>query len=440
MSRQRRQTVIMRSSLIAVTLLAAGAAPVMTVAGCVREQHLIGEDGPDAGTGGTTSAGTGGAPAGDGGMADADAGSGMTVVSLGDKGSLGWPLAISPEEVARRLSEFLMRAPPSASLTAAVVASAPKTNEDVGQLAEGLLLQEATLAGRQAFYRWWLDLDALATVTRDPSLFPAFTGEVRQALIDETLAFVEDITWRPRGDLSTLLSEPAAFVSPATAAWFPGVVVPDGSAATRVALDASRYAGIVTQPAVVATADWATRTEPSRRGMQLRQRYLCQPVPPEPTGAAPGQVPAGMTVRQWLERNIGPSCSACHGLVDEPGFAFGHFDAVGAYQETEGGLPVETAGLLQRLPDGSQLAFDGAPALAQLLAQLPEVRTCFAIEWLAFATGKFPTAGSLPSAWTDTNPFTADADYVVKRATIQGQLSLRGTIRAVTESHTFLDP
>ena len=47
------------------------------------------------------------------------------------------------------------------------------------------------------------------------------------------------------------------------------------------------------------------------------------------------------------------------------------------------------------------------------------------------ATSKVPVGGGV---------ILADADYVVRRATIQGQLHLRGTIRAVTETHTFLDP
>jgi len=35
---------------------------------------------------------------------------------------------------------------------------------------------------------------------------------------------------------------------------------------------------------------------------------------------------------------------------------------------------------------------------------------------------------------------TEDAAYVVARATIQSGLNLRAVIRAVTETHTFLDP
>jgi len=66
--------------------------------------------------------------------------------------------------------------------------------------------------------------------------------------------------------------------------------------------------------------------------------------------------------------------------------------------------------------------------LASRLAALPEVRTCFAAQWLTFATGKYSPPDSYPLPYD-----------VVKRATIQGRLNLRGTIRAVTETHAFLD-
>lgn len=430
---------------------------VLAAAGCLHERHLVG-DGPDGGGAdrlapsdsildtGTGGAATGGSvtPAGGGGAGGTAGASGGTVTSLGDETGGGWPVAISAEEIAVRLSRFLLRKDPSPALKAAVLASAPVTNQDVGKLTDGLLLQEASLAGRQAFYRWWLGLDAFLDVQRDAALFPGFNIDVRQALIDQALAFVEDVTWRPQGDLSTLLTEPTAFISAATAPWYPGVVPPAGSESAKVALDPTRHAGIITQPPVVAVRDYPFRAAPVARGMQVRGAYLCQWLPPAPPGErTPIPFPdQSMTIRQRLNAHAAsPSCAACHVLLDPPGFAFGHFDAVGAYHDTEGGLPVDTTGQLTRTSAPDALTFDGAPELARTLATLPEVRTCFAGQWLSFATGGEAAAFNLwPGADPGTNPLLPDATYVVKRATIQGRLNLRGVIRAVTETHAFLDP
>ena len=415
---------------------------VLTVAGCIHESHRVGENPVDAMVVPTSDALADSAAMPDGGSFDA-----TPVVPLGGASTGGWPIAISPEEVARRLSQFLLRKPPSATLTAAVVAAAPRTNEEVGQLTDGLLLEDASLDGRQAFYRWWLRLDAFATATRDATLFPAFTDEVRSALVVQALMFAEDITWRPQGDLATLLTEPAAFVTPATASWFPGITIPSATSATRVMLDPSQYAGIITQPAVVATLDYSTRAEPSGRGMQVWGRYLCQAIPPEPPGKLIAAIPVGMTTRQWLEQSVDSvqSCGACHGLSDPAGFAFGHFDAVGAFRVTEGDLAVDTSGALpaNRLwPTDSMtpdLRFTGVVDLAKQLATLSEVARCFAEKWLAFATGKYADVPSDALHVTD-GVLIADTGYVIKRATVQGRLHLRGIIRAVTETHTFLDP
>jgi len=343
-----------KRSQVRFALIGAAAAGIFNLEGCWHETHVLG----DAADASSAPPRTGGADGDMGGVAAASDASptGATVASLGDKTSLGWPIAIPPQEVARRLSQFLLQKLPSAALTAAIGASAPATNQDVGDVTDGLLLDESSLAGRQAFYRWWLELDGFGSFfppndpPLDPVVFPLFTPDVRQALIDQTLAFIEEITWRPDGDLSTLLTEPAAFVTTATAPWFPGVVVPPGTTATRLALDPSQYAGIVTQPPVVATADFANRTSPVYRGRLVLQRYLCQSVPAPPPGE-PHLVPdptGKFTIRQTVEAyGSNPACAPCHQFLDPPGFAFGHFDAVGAYHDTEGGLPIDTTGVVK---------------------------------------------------------------------------------------------
>jgi hypothetical protein len=446
-------------------LIQTGAASLALLSGCMNERHLIGE-GPPAGTGGADSGGSAGssggappdastgspdasAPAPDastdspelGPSPDASDASTADVIGLGDEPPAGWPLTISPQEVAKRLSQFILRQPPSAALTTAIVAAAPRTNQDVGQLAEGLLLQEGSVAGRAAFYRWWLSFDSFATVTRDPTLFPLLTDAVRQAFLDQTVAFIEDVTWRADGDLATLLTEPAAYVSAATASWYPGsAAVATGTEMTRVTLDPTFHAGLVTQPPLVASGPFPKRPEPSRRGRDVLTRFLCTPVPLEPPDSSliATEIPAGMTIRQGVSAATGSGpCSACHSFIDPVGFAFGHFDAVGAFQLTEGGLTIDTAGELRAA--GGQ-GFSGASDLARILADLPAVTTCFALKWLAFARGTPTNADDVSSSSTDDTVAASDAAYVVKRATVSGGLNLRATIRAVTETHTFLDP
>ena len=219
------------------------------------------------------------------------------------------------------------------------------------------------------------------------------------------------------------------------------MVPPGGTQATRVTLDGTRYAGLITQPAVLATGGWPTRPEPSRRGRDLRARYFCLPIPVEPPVTPPVNISAGTSIRQAVEADTAPQpCAACHLWIDGPGFAFGHFDAVGAYQDTDGGLPIDTTGVLASA-GGAMTEFAGPRDLANLTAAAPEVAACFATKWLAFVAGTPADPDEVPPPDDGSiGILSGDAAYIVKRATIQGRLSLRGTIRAVTETHTFLDP
>src|SRR5207244_4688469 len=68
-------------------------------------------------------------------------------------------------------------------------------------------------------------------------------------------------------------------------------------------------------------------------------------------------------VKQLLDRDrANAACASCHARLDPLGFALEHFDAIGAWRETDGKFPVETAGTL---PDGR--SFKGHEELGALL-------------------------------------------------------------------------
>jgi len=183
---------------------------------------------------------------------------------------------------------------------------------------------------------------------------------------------------------------------------------------------------------------FSTRPEPSRRGRDVLARFLCFPLPLDP--GSPTQIPAGKTIRETVSQAVAlPACSACHAYTDPVGFAFGHFDAVGAFQLTEAGLAIDTTGQVKIGSIGAPVPLTDAPDLARILADAPDVSACFALKWLAFASGTVTDPDTVSLSGADASRAN-DATYVVKRATIKGGLSLRGTIRAVTETHTFLDP
>jgi hypothetical protein len=75
------------------------------------------------------------------------------------------------------------------------------------------------------------------------------------------------------------------------------------------------------------------------------------PPPPPPDVAELDQKDAvAATMRERLEQHrANPACAACHAKIDPLGFAFEHYDAVGAFRTHEGNKQVDASG---KLPDG----------------------------------------------------------------------------------------
>jgi hypothetical protein len=124
----------------------------------------------------------------------------------------------------------------------------------------------------------------------------------------------------------------------------------------------------------------------------VMERLLCEPRPSPPADAntspptaAPGSGPR--TNRMLFEeRTAAPVCQSCHARIDGFGFGFEHYDAVGAYRETDDGLPVDASGNVTGTDrDG---AFVGAVELSEALAESDVVRGCATRQWVRYALGR----------------------------------------------------
>ena len=92
------------------------------------------------------------------------------------------------------------------------------------------------------------------------------------------------------------------------------------------------------------------------------------------------------TLREQMEQHrADPNCAVCHRKMDQLGFAFENFDAVGAWRTRDGKYPVDAAG---ELPDGR--SFRGPAELKQLLKKTSadEFAHCMTEKMLTYATGR----------------------------------------------------
>ncbi|HVU53262.1 MAG TPA: DUF1592 domain-containing protein [Polyangia bacterium] len=306
------------------------------------------------------------------------------------------PLRFSAYEMAERLSYFLWDTTPDDALLDAAASGDTLAPAGLDGQVSRLLASPRAHAGVARFFREYLSTDDLATMTKDATLFPGATPTLAAAMQGEIAATTADLVFTRRADLRDLLDNRQTFVNAELAALYglPGVT---GTALAPATLpDSGPRAGLLGTAAFLALNARADRTSPTLRGRFVREQLLCEPVAPPPANVAatfdaPGAATAGTTLRQRLVQHMSDAaCSSCHALMDPLGFAFEHFDALGAYRATEGGLAIDDTGTV----DGQ--AFTGPRALAAALRANPAVTGCLTRQIYRYGTGHLETDGEAP--------------------------------------------
>jgi hypothetical protein len=297
--------------------------------------------------------------------------------------------ALTGYEVATRLSYFLWASAPDDALLDAAEAGKLATPEGVGSAARQMLKDPRAVDGLRSFHRQWLDLRELDTESKDPVLYPAFTPELKQAMVEETLRFGASAVLEGGDTVTALLTSRKTFANAPLAKLY-GVSPPPGGAFGPVELPAQQRSGLLTQASVMTVLANAEETSPILRGKFVREKLLCQPIPPPPPNVdiRPPRYDPRLTKKERFSRHrTDPSCSACHQMMDPTGFGFEHYDALGAWRTVDGAFPVDAVGGLSGTDD-TDGPFDGALALGARLAASQQVRRCLATQWFRSALGR----------------------------------------------------
>jgi hypothetical protein len=314
------------------------------------------------------------------------------VESVPDDALPGDVLPVTGYEMASRLSYFITASMPDDELMAAAADGGLATRAEVEAQARRLL---QTPAGRQTvreFHRQWLDLTGLASVAKDPALFAGLPEGVGEAWRGSVEQFAEHVFFDGSGTLEELMASELAFLPPELAAQYePGPVDPVTGAVTL----SGERAGLLTQPGLMALLAYPNQSSPVARGVFVRQRMLCQHLPPPPNDVViepPDPDPSATTRERFAEHTEVAACAGCHALIDPLGFGFEHYDAIGRWRTDENGLPVDASGSLTSIEDVDQGGpYDGAVELADKLLATTDFRDCMAHQWTTFALGREPT-------------------------------------------------
>jgi hypothetical protein len=315
-----------------------------------------------------------------------------------DVGSMGTPqsgvVAVSPYELASRISYFLWNTMPDDPLFAAA-ASGMLNDETVLESTVTRMLADAKAGATiGSFHRQWLDVEDLADQAKDATMFANYTPELADAMTQELVSFSDYVVRQGDGLLKTLLTSNLAFPRGGLFGIY-GVAQPAGfQPGTPVMLDAGQRAGVLTQAAFLTKWSHGDQTSPVHRGKLVRLNLLCGFIgspPPNVNTSPPAPTAATSTRERFAQHESDPVCAGCHVLMDPIGLGFEHFDPVGAFRNTDGLGTVDATGRLVNAGPDLDGSFNGAVELANRLADSTEVNNCLANQWFRFSLGRIET-------------------------------------------------
>lgn len=306
-------------------------------------------------------------------------------------------VALTPWEMANRLSFFINGSLPDAALTASADSGALADAAEVRAQAKRLLGLGRTQVTLTRMHEEWLGTDTINALTKNASAFPDFTSNLAFEMGLETRTFIQNVMFTQGGTFNDLLLSPYTFANADLAKQIyklPAASTnPDAFA--RLDLDPTQRLGLLTQPSLMAilakdspVQDLGTAI---RRGKFVLQQILCRP-PPEPDAATVAMFqPLDLTATtraQATTHEFNPNCRACHATLDPLGLPFEKYDMIGRWRDVdEHKVAIDVSGQIID-STGKPNPFNGIPALAKLVAQMPESRNCYLQQWFQFSTGK----------------------------------------------------
>ena len=310
--------------------------------------------------------------------------------------------------IANRLSYFLWDTMPDEELFAGAAAGDLDTAAGVERQARRMLSDPHAREAMGEFFSQWLRFDQVLNAVRDRRLFPEFTPELAATMTEETRRLLAEIVWNDR-DFMEIYTADYGFFDAQLASLY-GLPAPE-QAFQRVTLPAgSPRAGFLGQATFLAGTSHPAETSPTSRGIFVREKLLCQHVPPPPPGSnANLPIPSDdkpKTTRERLTMHaVNPACAGCHQLIDPIGFGLESFDALGRYREkqritffpsrAERNKKVSTVDLdldvRGRIAGVKDSEFSSPRELGSILVENPDCQRCVAKQVFRYAFGRLDT-------------------------------------------------
>ena len=287
--------------------------------------------------------------------------------------------------LATRLSYLLWGSMPDDTLLDA--AEAGELDEDgLRTQAERMLNDARALELFTQFHTEQWALATWADADKDTEVFPDWRPEVADAMVREVQMLFEKVI-SDGGNYRDFLLSRTAFVNEDLARIY-GLEGITGPEMREVTLDETR-AGLMTRIGFLThwSAEW--QPDPIHRGLFVNTNILCRDVPEAPPVDFDSLVFEGTTNRERIESVTHEGiCANCHmEMINPPGFALEHFDAIGQLRELDNGVPVDNTTTFV-FEDDTSATVTGGVELSQAVAESPFSHRCYSQRFLEFGMGR----------------------------------------------------
>ncbi len=304
-----------------------------------------------------------------------------TGVAVGDSGTF----KLTGREVATRLAYFLWASPPDGDLLDLAEQGGLDTADGVRAAARRMMLDARAREVTLRLHALWMDFEE-----------PRLPRAIGHAMQEETAALITRVIFEEGRPWHDLLRAPTTFVTDDLARHYGLIPSPDAGASPDAPAKWVPYGntgrkGLLSHGTFLSVgAKFAGDTSPTMRGLGIRERLLCQDIPPPPPGVSTNDPPpeVGDVVckedRYQFHKEGG--CGKCHRLMDPIGFGLERYDQQGRFRTNERKHPqCEIAGKGELQGVGE---FSGPAELADLLLKSGRLNTCLVAQLYKAALGR----------------------------------------------------
>lgn len=313
------------------------------------------------------------------------------IVEIGEKD--GDYRKLTPNELATRMSFFLVHQTPDVELLDAAESGQLADAEGIKKQARRLLTTPEARRALDRFYSELFLIRDLSNLSKDPAKFPGWNGAVASSMQEEMLRFLQDVIWTRNADARELFTSNSTFIDANLAPLY-GLTAPSSGWASATLKPEHARPGILGKAGFLARFAHPNLTSPTRRGRFFWEKLMCEEIQPPPPGVEavlkPDPPSGHITMKQKLEEHFSnDSCRNCHLKTDTVGLSMENLDTMGQYRANDEGLTLETSF------NFGNMAFSSVADLGNILATDERATACIIKNFWRESMGHLETEGEV---------------------------------------------